>query len=62
MEILRDSKGEFITIEPYDLYGQNHVFRRTEMIAATDGILANNGIRSQGSPDILAVWNAKAIP
>jgi len=29
------------------------------MLAATDDILTDNGIRSQGSPDILAIWNAK---
>ena len=30
-----------------------------EMLAATDEILTDNGIRTQGSPDTLAVWNAK---
>ena len=28
--------------------------------AATDEILTDNGIRSQGSPDTLAIWNAKS--
>jgi hypothetical protein len=28
------------------------------MLAATDGILTDNGIRSQGSPDTMAIWNA----
>jgi hypothetical protein len=32
------------------------------MVAATDDILTDNGIRSQGSPDALAVWNAKSSP
>ena len=31
-----------------------------EMVAATDGILTDNGIRSQGTPDVMAIWNAKA--
>ena len=35
------------------------VFPRAEMVAATDDILSDNGIRSQGSPDTLAIWNAK---
>ena len=30
------------------------------MLAATDEILTDNGVRSQGSPDTLAVWNRKA--
>ena len=35
------------------------VFRRAEMLTATDEILTDNGVRSQGSPDMLAIWNAK---
>jgi hypothetical protein len=35
------------------------VFPRAEMVAATDDILSDNGIRTQGSPDTLAIWNAK---
>jgi hypothetical protein len=59
VEVLRDSKDEFITIE-YDIHrGETHVFSRAEMLAATDEILTDNGIRSQGSPDTLAIWNAK---
>jgi hypothetical protein len=38
------------------------VFPRAEMLAATDGILTDNGIRSQGSPDTMAIWNAKPAP
>jgi hypothetical protein len=59
VEILRDAKGEFITIECYSRYGETMVFPRSEMLAATDGILTDNGVRSQGSPDTLAIWNAK---
>jgi len=33
---------------------------RADMLAATDDILTDNGIRSQGSPDTLAIWNAKS--
>jgi hypothetical protein len=29
------------------------------MLAAGEEILTDNGVRSQGSPDTLAVWNAK---
>jgi hypothetical protein len=32
------------------------------MLAATDGILTDNGVRSQGSPATLAIWNAKPVP
>jgi S1-C subfamily serine protease len=59
VEILRDAKGEFITIECENYYGETMVFPRAQMLAATDGILTDNGVRSQGSPDTLAIWNAK---
>jgi hypothetical protein len=38
------------------------VFPRKEILAATDEILTDNGIRAVGSADALAVWNAKASP
>ncbi len=59
VEILRDSKEKYITIEFGNRGGETLVFPRTELMAATDDILADNGIRLQGSPDILSVWNAK---
>jgi S1-C subfamily serine protease len=60
VQFLRDSKEEFITIE-FDLRGgETVVFPRAEMLSATDDILTDNGVRSQGSPDMLAIWNAKA--
>ena len=59
LEVLRDSKDKFITIEFAGRDGETMVFPRAEMLAATDGILTDNGIRSRGSPDIMAVWNAK---
>jgi S1-C subfamily serine protease len=60
VEILRDSQDEFIRVE-FDSRGgdETMVFPRTEMLAATDDILTDNGIRSQGSSDTLALWNAK---
>jgi S1-C subfamily serine protease len=59
VEVLRDSKDEFITIELACHGGETLVFSRKEMFAATDEILTDNGVRSQGSPDTLAVWNAR---
>src|SRR5262249_25696016 len=60
VEVLRDSKDEFITIEFDNRFGETLVFPRAETLAATDDILTDNGIRSQGSPDTLAIWNAKS--
>ena len=59
VEILRDAKDEFITIECNTRYGETMIFPRAQMLAATDEILTDNGVRSQGSTDTLAIWNAK---
>jgi S1-C subfamily serine protease len=60
VEILRDTKDDFIRIEFDNRNGETVVFPRAEMLAATDEILSDNGVRTQGSPDTMAVWNAKA--
>jgi S1-C subfamily serine protease len=58
VKVLRDAKSEFITIEFDNRGGETMVFPRAEMLAATDEILTDNGIRSKGSPDTMAIWNA----
>jgi hypothetical protein len=59
VEVLRDAKDEFIIIA-FDLRGgETMVFPRAQMLAATEEILTDNGVRSQGSPDMLAIWNVK---
>jgi len=60
VEILRDAKTEFITIACDSRFSETMVFPRAQMVAATDAILTDNGVRAQGSPDTLAIWNAKA--
>ena len=39
--------------------GKRWCFRARRWSAATDDILTDNGVRSQGSADTLAIWNAK---
>jgi len=60
VELLRDSKDEFIRFEFDNRFGETLVFPRASALGATDEILTDNGIRTQGSADTLAVWNAKA--
>ncbi len=60
VELLRDAKGEFLSV---DLAGLSSplVFRRDEMAPATDDILSDEGIRKQYSDDLEKVWHpAKA--
>jgi S1-C subfamily serine protease len=59
VEIIRDSKDEFIIIEFVGRGGEALIFPRKDMIAATDEVLTDNGIRTQGSVDVMAVWNTK---
>ena len=59
VEVLRDTQAEFITIEVDGRGGESLVFRRSEVLAATDEILTNNGVRHQGSPDALAAWERR---
>ncbi|HWN93932.1 MAG TPA: trypsin-like peptidase domain-containing protein [Methylomirabilota bacterium] len=61
VQVLRDSKEEFIAVEFNLRGGETLVFPRAETLAATDEILTDNGVRSQGSPNMLAIWNAKAV-
>jgi S1-C subfamily serine protease len=58
VQTIRDSNDDFITIECAGRGGENWVFPRKEMISATEEILTDNGIRSQGSPDVMLVWTA----
>lgn len=58
VEMLRDSTNEFITIEFNSQLGaETIVLPRADTLSATDEILNDNGIRNQGSPDTLALWN-----
>jgi S1-C subfamily serine protease len=59
VEVLRDLKDPFVTFEFWSKGGEALVFSRTAIMAATDDILTDNGVRSQGSPDMMAVWQAK---
>jgi len=56
VEVVRDSSEEFLTIEFSGFITESLVFHRKELIDATEEILNDSGIRSQGSPALMAVW------
>jgi len=58
--VLRDLKDEFVTLELDYRGGEALVFSRSEAVAATEEILTDNGVRAQGSPDMLKIWQAKS--
>jgi hypothetical protein len=57
--VLRDLKDPFVTFEFDQKGGEALVFPRAAMVAVTEEILTDNGVRAQGSPDTLAVWQGK---
>jgi S1-C subfamily serine protease len=59
VQVLRDCKDEFITVDFDGHFTDTLIFSRAEMLANTDDILTDNSVRSQGSPDMMAIWNAK---
>jgi PDZ domain len=59
VQVLRDNKSDFVTFEFYGHHNEPIVLRCSDIPAATNEILTDNGIRDQGSPDALAIWNAK---
>jgi hypothetical protein len=56
---LRDAKEEFVTVDFGGRGAATIVFPREATIAATEEILTDNGLRSQGSPELMALWNKK---
>jgi S1-C subfamily serine protease len=57
--LLRDLKDDYIVIDFDNRASEAIVFPRAQMVSATDGILSDNGIREQGSADMMKVWNGK---
>jgi len=45
---------------PGEISGSGGVIEGHRILTETDGILTDNGIRAQGSPDMLAIWNGTA--
>ncbi|MBI3712200.1 MAG: trypsin-like peptidase domain-containing protein [Burkholderiales bacterium] len=56
--MLRDMQEDLVVIHFDQRYGETMVLPRKAMLTETEGILSDNGIRSQGSPDMMAIWNS----
>lgn len=59
VEVLRDSKEEFVVFEFAGRQYETIVFKHKDAINATEEILTDNGIRYQHSGDLEAVWKKK---
>jgi hypothetical protein len=60
VELLRDQTAEFVTFEFAGEFTETLVFSHREVLDATEAILTDNGVRSQGSPDTLSIWTARS--
>jgi hypothetical protein len=56
---IRDAKEEFLVIDFVNSDREALVFPRREMLDATVDLLNENGIRSQGSPELMKLWEQK---
>jgi S1-C subfamily serine protease len=57
--LLRDLKDEFVSIDFDNMTGEALVFPRAPTVAATEEILTDNGVRAQGSADMMKIWQGK---
>jgi S1-C subfamily serine protease len=57
--LLRDMKDEFVTFVADNRGGETLVFSHKEMVASIDDILNDNGVRAQGSPELMGIWQRK---
>jgi len=60
VELLRDNKDTFVRIEFAGTKHEVIIFKRADLEAAEDDILNDNGIRNQGSPELMKIWNQKS--
>ena len=58
--LLRDLKDELVVIHFDQRAGETMVLPRKAMLDATEGVLTDNGIRQQGSQEMMDVWSGKA--
>ena len=57
--LLRDLKDDLVVIHFDQRAGETMVLPRKGMLEATESVLTDNGIRQQGSQDMMDVWNGK---
>jgi len=57
--LLRDLKDEYVTVDFDNRGTEALVFPRGQLVASTEAILSDNGVREQGSPDMMQIWDHK---
>jgi S1-C subfamily serine protease len=62
VEVLRDLKDDYVVFDFYGRDIETLVFPRKDVLAATEDILNDNGVRTQGTPELMTIWTAKPKP
>ncbi|HVN47090.1 MAG TPA: trypsin-like peptidase domain-containing protein [Steroidobacteraceae bacterium] len=57
--LLRDLKDEYVTLDFDNRASEAMVFPRAQLNSSTEAILSDNGVRAQGSADMMKIWEAK---
>jgi hypothetical protein len=60
VELLRDGRGDYLTIRFFGEVSETLVFSRKAIEDATPGLMAENGIPKRGTDDVMAIWGARA--
>jgi S1-C subfamily serine protease len=58
--VLREMQSEFVDLHFEQSGGEDIILRHKAVLAATEEILSDNGVRAQASPELLEVWKARA--
>ncbi len=59
VELLRDGRGEYLTIRFFGEMSETLVFPRKAIEDSTSALMAENGIPRRGTDDLMTVWNRK---
>jgi hypothetical protein len=57
--VLRDLKDEYVTLDFDNRASEAMVFPRAQLVSSTEAILTDNGVRAQGSADMMKIWEQK---
>jgi S1-C subfamily serine protease len=60
VELLRDGRGEYLTIRFFGEMSETLVFIRRAIEDSTPDLMRDNGIPKRGTDDLMAVWGARA--
>jgi hypothetical protein len=60
VELLRDGRGDYVTIRFFGEMSETLVFTRRAIEDSTPELMRDNGIPKRGTDDVLAIWDVRA--